>query len=44
MKEKRNKNEISSMGYFQVELQEKKCLYKKKCTKKSKNRQKSAYV
>jgi len=44
LKEKRNKNKISSMGYFQVELQEKKCLYKKKCTKKSKNRQKSAYV
>jgi hypothetical protein len=45
MKEKRIKNKISSLGYFQVELKEKKCLYKeKKCTKKSKNRQKSAYV
>jgi len=33
-KEKRIKNKISSLGYFQVELQEKKCLYKeKKCTK-----------
>jgi hypothetical protein len=35
MKEKRIKNKISSLGYFQVELKEKKCLYKeKKCTKK----------
>jgi len=30
MKEKRIKNKISSLGYFQVELQEKKCLYKEK--------------
>jgi len=46
MKEKRIKNKISSLGYFQVELKEKKNAYikKKKCTKKSKNRQKSAYV
>merc|ERR1712050_726288 len=36
LKEKRNKNKISSMGYFQVELQEKKCLYKKKIEKSSK--------
>jgi len=30
MKEKRIKNKISSLGYFQVELKEKKCLYKEK--------------
>jgi len=45
MKEKRIKNKISSLGYFQVELKEKNAyIKKKKCTKKSKNRQKSAYV
>merc|ERR1712088_437956 len=30
MKEKRIKNKISSLGYFQVELKEKKYLYKEK--------------
>jgi hypothetical protein len=45
MKRKEEQKQDFSLGYFQVELQEKKCLYKeKKCTKKSKNRQKSAYV
>jgi len=45
MKRKEEQKQDFFLGLFSSRASRKKCLYKeKKCTKKSKNRQKSAYV